>query len=89
MLSEIEIAQKLPRLKGWEKTGNSIQKKYKFKDFVESMGLVTRVALLAEEENHHPDILINYSRVTLTLTTHSAGGLTEKDFKLASRIDQL
>ena len=64
-----------------------ITKLYKFPDFKEAMGFVNRVADLAEEADHHPDILIRYNKVTLTLSTHSAGGLTEKDSQLARKID--
>ena len=72
---------------GWELKAAEIAKLYKFKDFKEAMGFVNRVADLAEEADHHPDILIRYNKVTLTLSTHSAGGLTEKDFQLARKID--
>ena len=72
---------------GWELKEGAIVKLYKFKDFVESMRFVNRVAELAEAQDHHPDILIRWNRVTLTLSTHSAGGLTEKDFHLAAQID--
>ena len=87
LLSENEIAQRLSGLKDWTQEGNQIVKQYKFKNFVESMGFVTKVAILAESVDHHPDILIEYSKVTITLSTHSEGGLTEKDFNLASEIE--
>jgi 4a-hydroxytetrahydrobiopterin dehydratase len=76
-------------LRGWEKKGNEIVKVYKNKNFVESVGFVNKVAILAEKADHHPDILIQYKNVTLTLSTHSQGGLTGKDFKLAGEIDAL
>lgn len=78
-------AEKLPA--GWELKDNSIVKLYKFKDFLEAMRFVNRVAEQAEAADHHPDILIRWNKVTLTLSTHSAGGLTEKDFNLAAQID--
>lgn len=89
LLSEAEIEEGLNRLRGWEKKGNEIVKVYKNKNFVESIGFVNKVAILAEKADHHPDILIQYKNVTLTLSTHSRGGLTEKDFRLAGEIDTL
>ena len=89
LLSEAEIEDGLNGLNGWERKGNEIVKVYKNKDFVESMGFVNKVAILAEKADHHPDVLIQYKNVTLTLSTHSKGGLTAKDFKLAREIDAL
>jgi len=87
-LSENEINDALFGLEGWRQEGNQIVKQFKFKNFVESMGFVTKVAILAERVDHHPDILIEYSKVTITLFTHSEGGLTEKDFNLANEIQK-
>lgn len=89
LLSEAEIEEGLNGLRGWERKGNEIVKVYKNKNFVESIGFVNKVAILAEKADHHPDILIQYRNVTLTLSTHSQGGLTGKDFKLAGEIDAL
>jgi 4a-hydroxytetrahydrobiopterin dehydratase len=89
LLSESEITERIRALSDWERNGNEIVKVYKNKNFVESIGFVTKVAVLAEKANHHPDILIQYKNVTLTLSTHSKGGLTEKDFNLAAEIDSL
>ncbi|OGE22955.1 MAG: hypothetical protein A3J42_01170 [Candidatus Dadabacteria bacterium RIFCSPHIGHO2_12_FULL_53_21] len=89
LLSEAEIEEGLNGLKGWERKGNEIFKVYKNKNFVESIGFVNKVAILAEKADHHPDVLIQYKNVTLTLSTHSQGGLTGKDFKLAGEIDAL
>jgi 4a-hydroxytetrahydrobiopterin dehydratase len=86
-LDEAGIQEKLARLSGWARAGDAIRKEYKFADFAEAMGFVARVALRAERMDHHPDILISYSRVTLTLSSHDAGGLTERDFRLAEQID--
>ena len=86
-LSDAQITEELKTLSGWELQEGAITKLYKFKDFVEAMALVNQVATLAEKADHHPDVLIRYNKVTLTLVTHSAGGLTEKDFRLASAID--
>jgi 4a-hydroxytetrahydrobiopterin dehydratase len=86
-LDEQAIKEKLAGLSGWSRAGDAIRKDYKFADFAEAMGFVTRVALKAEAMDHHPDILISYSRVTLTLSSHDAGGLTDRDFRLAEKID--
>ena len=71
---------------GWENNGKEITRLYKFKDFAEAMAFVNKVAGLAEAADHHPDIDIRYNKVRLMLSTHSAGGLTEKDFSLARQI---
>ena len=86
-LTEAQIRQALQTLQGWGVKGIQISKQYAFKDFLEAMAFVNRVAALAEAADHHPDITIHYNRVILTLATHSAGGLTEKDFALARQID--
>ncbi len=86
-LSENEIEQALARLPEWGLLGESIQRTYEFPDFVEAMAFVNKVAERAEAEQHHPDILIRYNKVTLTLSTHDAGGLTQKDFDLAAQAD--
>jgi 4a-hydroxytetrahydrobiopterin dehydratase len=82
------IKQHLARLKGWEQAGNTIRRAWTFADFKGSMAFVNRVAGLAEEMDHHPDIDIRYSRVTLVLSTHDAGGLTARDFALAEKIGE-
>jgi len=87
LMSENEISQKLSSLEGWEQEDNQIVKQFKFKNFVGSMGFVTKVAILAERADHHPDILIEYSKVRISLSTHSEGGITEKDFNLATEIE--
>lgn len=86
-LVERDITSRLASLKGWSRRENEIQKLYTHKNFKEAMGFVNRVAQLAEKANHHPDILIKWNKVTLTLSTHSEGGLTDKDFNLAAQID--
>jgi 4a-hydroxytetrahydrobiopterin dehydratase len=86
LLSEAEIKTRLARLPGWERTGNNIRRTWTFSDFGGSMAFVNRVAALAEAADHHPDIDIRYSRVTLALSTHDAGGLTERDFDLAEAV---
>jgi 4a-hydroxytetrahydrobiopterin dehydratase len=89
LLSAGQVQSRLKQLKGWSHPGNAITKTLKLKDFVHAMGFVNSVALLAEGMDHHPDIDIRWNKVTLTLSTHSAGGLTENDFKLAKAIDGL
>jgi 4a-hydroxytetrahydrobiopterin dehydratase len=86
-LSEAEIDARLPGLAGWQREGPAIRKEYRHADFKAAMVFVNRVAELANAADHHPDILINYDRVTLTLSSHDSGGLTERDFRLAASID--
>lgn len=88
-LSIKEIYDRLEELNGWELIGNEITKEFHFKDFKEAMEFVQKIGEEAEREQHHPDIFIRYNRVAITLTTHSAGGLTYKDFKLARIVEQL
>jgi len=88
-LSDDEIASRLEGLPEWSQPGEEIQRTYRFKDFVASMAFVASVAEHAEKVAHHPDILIRYSRVTLSLSTHDAGGITEKDFDFARAADAL
>jgi 4a-hydroxytetrahydrobiopterin dehydratase len=71
----------------WSEAGGSIQRTYQFDDFIEAIAFVNKVADAAEAAAHHPDILVRYNKVTLTLTTHDAGGITENDFSLALRAD--
>lgn len=86
-LTEPEILEKLKAAPAWLREGDEIQRKLKFPDFKVAMAFVNRVADLAEGMDHHPDILIQYNRVTLSLSTHAAGGLTVMDFELAKRIE--
>jgi len=81
----------LKQTPGWllDATSTKIGKQFTFKNFVEAMEFVKKVAELAESENHHPDILVNYSRVTLTLWTHAIGGLSENDFIVAAKVNTL
>ena len=76
-------------LKGWMLKDDVLQKKITFKNFTQAFGFMTCVALEAEKLNHHPDWKNNYNKVSISLTTHDAGGLTELDFKLAKLIDKL
>jgi len=86
-LSENQIVQRLKDLPEWKRRGGAISRSYKFSTFIAAMAFVNHVADLAEAMDHHPDILIRYNRVKLSLSTHSAGGLTALDFTLAGRID--
>ena len=86
-LSEKEVSEQVKKLQGWSVQKGELHKLYKFPGFAGAMAFVTRVALIAEPMDHHPDIDIRYNKVTLNVSTHSEGGITEKDFKLASEID--
>lgn len=88
-LTDEQIATAIKSLSAWKLRGNEITKTYEMRDFVRAMGFVNSVALLAEKANHHPDIDIRWNKITLSLSTHSEGGLTEKDFKLANEIEKL
>ena len=88
-LSRAEIEERLKKLRGWTLEGDAIKKQYTFAGFPEAVAFVNRLAPEAEKADHHPDILINYKRVTLTYSTHSEGGLTEKDFAGAAAADRL
>ena len=87
-LSPEEIRTRLANLPGWEHKGNAIGKLFRFKEFMDGIRFVNKVAEIAESLDHHPVILINYTRVTFTCSTHSEGGVTEKDFELADRIEK-
>ena len=78
-----QIKEKLKALPGWEYKNNAISKTFKFKEFLHGIEFVQKVAEIAEAADHHPDITINYTRVTFSCSTHDAGGVTDKDFKLA------
>ena len=88
-LNEAQIVDALKAVPEWSEVGETIQRTFQFKDFIASMKFVNEVAARAEASQHHPDILIRYSRVTLTLATHDAGGITEKDFELAKQADAM
>jgi len=88
-LPSAELQELFKEITRWTLGEKSIEKEYKFTDFRKSMDFVNQVADLAEKQNHHPDILIYYSRVKLVLSTHKVGGLSRNDFILAAKIDQL
>ncbi|HEX6300545.1 MAG TPA: 4a-hydroxytetrahydrobiopterin dehydratase [Acidimicrobiia bacterium] len=89
LLADDEVQAFVEDHPDWSQADTEITRTYEFTDFNESMGFVTRVALEAEKANHHPDIDIRWNKVTLTLSTHSEGGLTEKDLELADTADGL
>ena len=89
LLSPSEVQAALATLPGWKLSGKAIERHHQFPDFAAAMRLVNRVAEAAEFANHHPDILINYNKVTLTLISHDSGGLTGRDMKMAARINEL
>jgi 4a-hydroxytetrahydrobiopterin dehydratase len=88
-ISRTEAEQRLKGLDGWALDGDAIRKQYTLADFPAAVNFVNRLVPVAEAADHHPDILINYKRVTLTYSTHSEGGLTEKDFAGASAADAI
>ena len=88
-LSRSEAEQRVKGLDGWTLEGEALRKQYTFADFPAAVEFVNRLVPEAEAADHHPDILINYKRVTLTYSTHSEGGLTDKDFEGASAADRL
>lgn len=89
LLTEEQIAGRLAELPGWTRQGDSIVREATLADFRAAMLFVGAVAYLAEAANHHPDVSISWNKVTLALSTHSAGGLTDKDFALAAQISAL
>ncbi|MCE2882533.1 MAG: 4a-hydroxytetrahydrobiopterin dehydratase [Planctomycetaceae bacterium] len=88
-LSDTEVEARLDTLPDWSRPGEEIQRTYRFKDFVEAMAFVAKVADRAEAVQHHPDILIRWNRVTLSLSTHDCGGISEKDFAFARDADAM
>ncbi len=89
-MSKSEAEKYLKEVKGWQLVGNKIEKELKFKNFKKAMEFVNKVADLAEEEGHHPDILVySWNKVKLMTYTHAIGGLSENDFILATKIDNL
>ncbi|NWG31952.1 MAG: 4a-hydroxytetrahydrobiopterin dehydratase [Rhodocyclaceae bacterium] len=89
MLNDQEIATRLAALEGWKRAGNAIVKTYRFANFHETMAFVNALAWIAQRSDHHPDLEVGYDRCRVSFSTHSAGGLTEKDFANAARIDAL
>lgn len=89
LLSDAEIADGLTTLQEWRREGDTITRTVRRPTFMDAIALVNRVAEAAEAADHHPEIQINWRRVTFTLTTHAAGGLSAKDLAMAATIDAL
>jgi len=89
VLSEAEIQQALQKLPGWKKNGNAIERVFQFSNFVQAMQFVNQLAEAAEAINHHPDIHVSYSKVTLTLVSHDSGGVTQRDIRMAGKINEI
>ena len=90
ILSQDEITKKLSSLSGWMQEGSQIAELFQFKDFAEALAFVNKVGAEAEKMDHHPDIFIHsWNKVKITISTHSEGGITKKDFQLAEKIEGL
>ena len=86
-LSEAEIAAKLKGVPEWKRVGDAIERTWRFDTFLEAVAFMNRMFALAEEANHHPDLLNSWTKVRVRFTTHDAGGLTNRDFKMAAKVD--
>ncbi len=89
LLTEEEISVRLREVPAWSRKGETIERSWMFKDFPEALAFINKLGGLAEAANHHPDIYNSWNRVKLRLTTHDRGGLTDRDFDLARKIDRL
>lgn len=89
MLSQTEVETKLAQLPKWQYENNCIRREITTSDFMSALALVNKIGEEAEQQNHHPEIRLSYGKVSIALTTHDAGGVTEKDFQLAEIIDGL
>lgn len=87
VLSNSEIDVALQQLPGWTKNGDAIERHFQFANFAQAMEFVNRIAEAAEAVNHHPDILVSYNKVTLTLVSHDSGGVTQRDILMAGKIN--
>jgi 4a-hydroxytetrahydrobiopterin dehydratase len=89
LLSQQEIKQNLSKFSGWIFQNNAIEKDFQFKDFIDALSFVNKVGLESEKLDHHPDIVLHsWNKVKISISTHSAGGVTEKDFTLAQKIEE-
>jgi 4a-hydroxytetrahydrobiopterin dehydratase len=89
LLNQSAIKKRLPEVPEWKHEGNAIAREFVFRNFREAVAFLVRIAFDAEEADHHPDVALSYKRLRLSLSTHSEGGLTNKDFDLASKIDRV
>jgi 4a-hydroxytetrahydrobiopterin dehydratase len=88
-LSKQQVAVGLGRLNGWRVVKGNLHRMFEFKDFTQAFGFMKRIALAADRMDHHPDWSNAYNKVTIDLSTHSAGGITENDFELANKIQKI
>jgi len=89
VLSASEIDQALEKLPNWNRQGKAIERVFQFANFLQAMEFVNKIAAAAEAANHHPDILISYNKVTLALISHDAGGVTQRDVRMAGKINEI
>lgn len=89
VLSSREVREKLEEIEGWKIKGSKIQRIYKFKKYMDGIAFVNKLAELAEKEQHHPDLTIIWTTVTVELTTHDAGGITLRDIRMAKKINAI
>jgi 4a-hydroxytetrahydrobiopterin dehydratase len=88
-LDKDEVTARLTTLRGWSIANGKLHKEYQFKSFVQAFGFMSSVALVAEQLNHHPEWFNVYNKVIIDLTTHDAGGISQRDFEFATKVDQL
>ena len=88
-LSDLEIQRALGGLPGWSRRGDTLTKTFAFERFTDGISFINRVAKVADEMNHHPDIDVRYTKITIVLSTHDAGGITQSDLELAERIEKV
>ncbi len=89
LLSDADITVRLREVPGWSREGQTISRIWKFRDFTEALAFINKVGAVAEAMDHHPDIANSWATVRLTLTTHDKGGLTNLDFDLAKKVNDL
>lgn len=89
VLSASDIDQALEKLPGWSRQGKAIERIFQFSNFLEAMEFVNKIAIAAEAANHHPDIAISYNKVTLALVSHDSGGVTQRDIRMAGKINDI
>jgi 4a-hydroxytetrahydrobiopterin dehydratase len=88
-MTDAEIAERMQALEGWSLDDNALVKTYRFRNYHETLAFVNASAWISHREDHHPDLTVGYKQCTVTYTSHDAGGLTERDFACATKIDAL
>jgi 4a-hydroxytetrahydrobiopterin dehydratase len=88
-MTDDEVKDRLSKMGGWQREGDALTREFELANFVGSVDFVNRITPIAEEMNHHPDLTISWNKVNVSLSTHSEGGITENDFKLAAKIDSV